>query len=417
MSRHILSRIPPKLRDIFRVYECLSKAYRNAQIMEIKDHLRNTGPAMFMQHLWRMNVTNEHDKIHNSADFPPLISELISPLFEERESKSLKVYFNDLDSGSLISSRNHSFKHFTDYQAKILLNFASALSPYTHVPQARSTINSFRWYKRLLANTPMIFFLKQKQKLMSEHSLLSCNPPYEMLRAGITELSGKYSNSEDYVKRTKNYYFTDLASSDLFRIALASSEDSYLHSLGSKMSYSNDKLCEQISVLQKPLVVDKHGVEVEEDELAAFMDTLPRTSLADEVAKINIFDDVHGFFPYDVVYNDVYMITIEPPIIEDRHDELLQFIRSQDDFDVFAIRLSSRFPLSKPFEQLLTNTNNMTKNFNATYEDLLTWAQTHHESENSKESGVSHLIRTIGEWGLVEVAESSDGDSLYLTKQ
>lgn len=415
MSHHVLSRIPPNIRDIFRFYECLSKVFRDEQNSEVIDHLRCTHLATFIEHFWRMNVTAEHSKLYNAADFPPLIGQLVAPMFQNRNSEAILGLLNeDQLGGSLISSRNHSFKHFTDFQARILLSFASSLSPYKQVPLVRSSVNSFKWYQRLLRNSPIIFFLKQKKRLMSESSLLSHNPAYEELRMGIADLAAKYSNSEEYFRRTKNYYLTDLASSDLFRLALSSRQNDVRTSGMHSTSFDQDKLCDEITRVQKPKVIDSNGQEIDHIVLEAFCRNNPFTVLRGKLEKMNGINHVHTFFPFDIAYNDVYLLTIEPPVIEDDHDDLLRFIHCQAEFDVFAVRIASSFPMSLPFETFLGNSSSVTKNINATYEDLLVWAEKQRQKGKAKQTGSSRLIQTIGEWGLVEVSESAD--SLCLTK-
>lgn len=415
MSRHLLSRIPPNVRDVFRFYECMSKAIRGGRNTEINDYLRRSNPATFMEHYWRMNVTNEQSKIYNAADFPPLIGQIVAPIFQDQYSEAVPAlmdedHFND----PFISSRNHSFKHFTDHQARTLLSFASSLSPYRQVPPAKSTVNSFRWYQRLLRTAPIIFFLKQKQTLMSESSLLSRNPLYEKLRVGVADLVAKYSNSEEYIKRTKNYYLTDLASSDLFRLALLSCKNGAQNSTMRCISPNQDKICDEISRLQRPKVIDRKGEEVDQITLETFLHNNPPSAVSHKLAGLSEINDVHALFPYDIAYNDVYLLTIELPVIEDNHEDLLHFIHSQTEFDVFAVRVSSNFPMSKPFESSLKNSNNVAQNINATYEDLLHWAEKQRENGHMRHTGSSILLQTIGEWGLVEVSESAD--SLWLTK-
>lgn len=362
-----------------------------------------------------MNVTAEHSKLYNAADFPPLIGQLVAPIFRNRKSEAILGLLNeDQLGGSLISSRNHSFKHFTDYQARILLSFASSLSPYKQVPLVKSSVNSFKWYQRLLRKSPIIFFLKQKKTLMSESSLLSQNPSYEELRMGIADLAAKYAKSEEYFKRTKNYYLTDLASSDLFRLAISSHQNNALTSGMHSTSFDQDKLCDEISRVQKPKVIDSNGQEIDHITLETFCRDNPLEVLRGKLATMNGINDVHTFFPFDIAYNDVYLLTIEPPVIEDEHDDLLRFIHCQAEFEVFAVRIASNFPMSIPFETFLGNSSNVTKNINATYEDLLIWAEKQREKGHTNKTGSSRLIQTIGEWGLVEVSESAD--SLCLTK-
>lgn len=424
MSRHVLSRIPLELCHTFRIYEFLSKKFVETQNSEVSVHLRKASSFDSMQTYWRMNVANDHTQVFNPADFPPMLGQLVAPIFQNHLVSTADNLLHFLEGDSitepLISLRNHTFKHFTDYQARMLLSFASSLSPYDRVPLAKTISNSFKWYQRLLTNTPIIIFLAQRQKLMSEPSLLSINPPFENFRIGVSNLSSKQGEPGLYRKNIKSYHLTDLASSDLFRLALKSGSEEWLTLPFEKdLSITEDKLYQQITKLQRPRVIDANGNERDFTSLQPLLRKYPIQSFHDSFLAINDPKEVYDYFPYDIVYNDIYVLTIESPVIEDCHEDLLRLIQSQSQFEVFAIRISPEFPLQKALGYTGTHAGDgngdATKNFNATYDDLLTWAREQHERESRKLSGSALLMQNFGQWGLVEVAQSKTG-SFYLFK-
>lgn len=352
-----------------------------------------------------MNVTKDHKQLFNSADFPPMIGELVAPIFgSHNESEHHPFSANRNSHKSSVSCRNHSFKHFTDNQAKILLSFASTLNPYHQVPSVKHLVKSFEWYKRTLTQAPVILFLAQKQELMSENSLYSINPSFETLRNGIARLASEYSEPGAH---RHSYHLADLTTSDIFRLALSSISKSH-----GAPSLDGDKLYEQILKRQIPKVLDCQHEELPISSLGSLLQQYPVTYFNEKFSKVNEPKEAHELFLSSVAYQDIYMLSIEYPVIEETHRELLKFIESQSDFEVFAVRLTSEFPFVESTSS--GEVEDATRNINATYDDLMKWVHIRHKKDREL-SGPSELMRAFGNWGLVEVSEAAP-DCFYLLK-
>lgn len=396
----------------------MSKKFLRVRSIETNDHLRKTAPFDSLQSYWRMKHINNDHKIFNPADFSQVIGQLVAPIFQSSNSIDTLsgVQLDIIDSGPMISTRNHNFKHFSDYQARFLMSFASSFQPYSSVPDATSTINSFKWYRKLLSDAPVIIFMRQKQRLMSETSLLSRNTPFEKFREEILNISSHYADSPEYAKRMKNYHLTDLTSSDLFRLALQKSDKSRSTS-ECPSTPPPDKLYEAILESQKPRIVDENGNEIGLSPLHNITKEYPLNSLERKLLDLNEPKDVVNFLPYDLVYNDIYILSIESPVIDDNHHKLLQLLHSQSDFEIFALRLSSSLlDFTNDIRESEEKSGEITKNFDAKYADLLSWAEQQHQTSEIKKPGTAALLKTFGSWGFVEVSESPAKDSLYLFK-
>lgn len=402
MSHQLLSRIPLELQHCFRIYEFLSKKFQRVRDREAYSFFRQTAPFGAVQRNWRMNVAKS--EILNPSDFPPIIGELIAPIFRDPLQNGTDSALLQSVTESLISSRNHTFRHFSDYQAKMLLSFASSLNPCEQVLPVKSALNSFKWYQHLLSLAPVTIFLKQEQNMMSEPSLLFKNTPFENLRDGILLLSSKYNDAQTHDMRVRNYYLTDLVSSDLFGHAIISRVPNSKNLTEVDMALTEDQLYKKILSLQKPIVTDVEGRETGIKSLKSMVEDYPMRTFDKSFLEIVEPNQALNYFPYNVNYNDIFLLKIESPVINDDHNDVLQFIKSQSDFEVFAVRVSS------DFTKMLEADNEEDRPVNPTYDDLLHWTQ------KRRKTGPSGLMQAFSEWGLVEVYDSISRDSLYLFK-
>lgn len=418
MSVSLFSRLPSNLVHIFQIYMFLAKKFLRIRNFEADHHIQITAPSDSIQVLRYMNRDINDNQIRVNSNFPRVIAKAIGPIFEEatcRGERQLTLH-RDSHNSAILSSKNHTHKNFTDYQARVLSSFASSLNPYTRLPNSLSYQSSFRWYHNLLSTAPIIIFLRQKQRLMSESSLLSQNPSFENLRTKVLSTSSRYLNSLDILKRHRNYHLSDMVSSDIFNLALQNTSPDAFQSPDSHENPSpKDRLYRTILNSQYPEVINTLGDDSNDIGATSVKQISPLRDLEDRLSAAIEPKDVSSVIPYDVHYNDIYLLSIEAPIIEDDHSDVLKQISSEPEFEVFAVRVSADLPAMNVMKDNVAS-GEIRDSFRANYAELLSWAMKQHQSAELHESGLHHLYRTFGLWGLVEVSETSQKNAFYLFK-
>lgn len=430
MSRHTLVRIPQGIQHILRVYELALMRLAPYQNATVRDHLQKTSAhySVLNRELLQKLKSGGSVKFH-VHDFPPVVGKIIAPIFQE----SLKQDKLDLmpvdqllpepestksESQVFISERNHMAKSFTDHQAKIIASFASACSPLSGIPPVKSIVKSFQWYQKLLRKTPVIIFLKQKQRLMSDTNLHSLNRPLNDLTKSIANVASKYNNDESLDKRIRNYHLTDLNTTDIFELAVVCEgtegkvsdvTDPFFWLMHRNV---NDKLCKVLNMFQMPQVIDKNG------NLATLTrDTRNKYALRNIRQKLEDADlsELSEIFPYDIIYNDLFMLTIEALVIQDDHLPLLQLLENQTDFEVVAVRISLNNNLLADISKL-SKTSEKRLSSGTSYEQLLKMAEQSRLPNQKETNTFNALLEKLGQLGLVEVEEGRSKSSMYLFK-
>lgn len=418
MALHLFSRLPSDIVHLFRIYLFLGNKFLRIRNLEADRHIQSTAPFESIRAFWNSNRNINDNQLRITSDFPHVIAKLVSPIFEESTfgSERQLALHSDSHTGAILSSKNHTLKNFTDYQARLLSSFASSLNPYTRLPNSLSHQSSFKWFQNLLSTAPIIMFLRQKQRLMSEPSLLSQNSPFENLRTKVLSTSSRYLNSPDILKRQRNYHLSDMVSSDIFNLALQNrSHDAIQFPISYEDPSGRDDLYQTILTSQYPKVINTSGDDSGNIALDKVEEHYPLRHLDDRLSAVSEPEDVSRIIPYDVHYNDIYLLSIEAPVIEDDHSDILEQISSEPEFEVFAVRVSADLPAMNVMKDS-GGSGEIRDSFRANYAELLSWAMNQHQSNRVHESGLHHLYRTFGLWGLVEVSESSQKNAFYLFK-
>lgn len=426
MSRHTLSRLPEELLHVFRIYQNVSSHFLPASGSETLHRLRNSGPQYHMLNRAKLSGSlKTNGPVFNAADFSPLMAQIVAPLFSEPlvlEEKDVSAPQTDgtyLDR-TIISDQNHSSKHFTKYQAKILSTFASYSSPLSLLPRANAALKSFYWYQKLLLNSPMIFFLKQKQSLFSESTCLGTNDSLASLKISLQKLSNTYRDSSQVDQRVRNYHLTDLATTDIFNLALLAEGkkgvdfDDLTGNSFWKGLPRDTRLSRILRETQKPVLVDERGIAQPGEILNLIPKNYPFRDLFQKLKGMDNVTEVKSIFPFDVDYNDIYLLTIERPVIMEDHTSLIELLERQKDFDIVAVRVSSSISGIGESDILEENiTKDSIARFDATYEELLKWAERKHIELGMHASGIIPILQKLGHWGFVDVEESELGFTLF----
>lgn len=426
MSDKILNRLPPVVRLIFQAYRAESLRSSKTPNPIVDSFLKKSSPhyqTFNRQKLVQPNVGSSRFNF-NPLDFSPVEAQMVTSVFDgpldlEKEAEQKLQFLLDRKYGklpsipnsetTLISDRENCIKSLSLYHARIQSNFASyympLLAPYSYV-------KSLTWYRRLLSNTPVIFFLKQKQRLFSEPSLSQYNFPLHTLRDNLRRIKKRYHRDETLGKRTRSYYLSDLITTDIFSLAVNSEhlvnipENECNSPSFWSSSDDSDKLVAHILDLQKPRILSIRP----QDELAgqsSFEEIdLGATSIETVTNNLQECRKNSSKFPYDIEFTDLYILSIENSVLKDDHSQLLDMLESMEDIEVTAVRVDRvKAATSAVSSGSASNSKNP-----QTYEKLLNMIST------DRQDSVSSVFQRLGEWGLVDVEENQQGSALYLFK-
>lgn len=438
MSNYTLSRLPDHILHIFKIYERASNnalPYKNTRI---KNYLQRTTPEYYNFQRNKLLTDNYEIGKFNPNDFPPIISTLIKPIFEgplelgglenmrtedifkQHQDKKgpRETEDNIADFTPIISSASRTAKNFTDYQAQIASSFAAYFSPYRSVPQVNLIKNSFQWYQRLLNNTPIIFVLRQTNRLFSEASLSQVNKPLNDFKRAISLLLNSFADESD--KSIRNYHFTDLSTVDLFSLANKSqrhfqSDKDFdrLFATADWRTQNNvrDKLSEALLANKSVELTDQsfNAVNVSPHEIIS---KFPLHKVLKELEYTN----VREAFPYDIKYHDYHLLTIENPIIQEDHSELLNILDAyKDSFEIISVRMGLNNQNIADFFSHNVHASDVPTS--KSYDELLQIAKSKHDEAGQKKNEISSidtLMKRLGESGLIRVEEGFAKNCIYL---
>lgn len=420
MSIVTLKRLPTKIRSLFHLYVDISSKIATSESRAFQNYVDQSTPEnqAINHQILTQSKSDLRTAIFNPAHFPYVELRLIEELFdgpldieseaEEQlqaiiEAKYGKSETSLLSSLTLISDRPNITKRFTPFQARILINFVSSYNP---LKAPERNLKSLIWYRKLLSKTPILIFLKQKQRLFSEPCLNQQEFQLVSFRDGIRQLRKVYHSDPSIQRRARNYYCTDLTTTDVFSMAINSEHISDLEDIDvTSTSFwssleGNDQLIRHLRDQQKPKVIETIGNTQKEIEL----ESLP---IGGTGGLIKRYNDNPEKFPFDVTYSDLYILGIEESVLADDHSKLLDLIEQSEDFEVTAVRVDRDRAATKAV------TESKSSESKGTYEDLLKLVS---KDATKCENHLLHLFNKLGEWGLLNVKENKNKTALYLFK-
>lgn len=400
MSRYTWDRIPQALSHTLHVYQAACQKQIPYQDGLIREFFRRSADGYEYFHKSKL----QHHSM-NKKHFEPMVAEVLEPITRNAlktegvealtvDDIMAKAGFDMKPTDALISDKRTHTRNTSDFQAHIISSFAATCSPFRSLPKARGSTKSFHWYRKLLNSTPIIIFLRQKQRLLSEATLLQINLPLEDLREQIEAAASKYRRSDSPNQRVRNYHLTDMVTTDLFRLASLALNESNVknwHDVNFWESLLNpDPLSDKLIEMQKPQIAKNKAAIPLTDNIE---DKLPFKDLQKKILTLDglQLDD----YPYDVQYSDMYILTIEEPVIHDNHAPLLDVLELNSEIEVVAARLNLNFPdvnglLSKAVSQRIRSQS-------MNYNELLKLAQNNEKPSNND------FLERLGHLGLVSV--------------
>lgn len=416
MSKHTVSRIPSHVLQILRTYELVSTKTSSYRDKYINEYIKTSNSGY--QHFHRSKLFRHNE--YREKDFSYIERKHVGILFEKRldlgdiESLSTQDIFTSPKTLTMEDPIYPNYfntpKQSTDYYAKLLTLFASHYTPYVSVPPVETVINSFRWYLKLLSNTPVFFVLRQRNRLFSDSSLNQLNKPLSDLKESVRKLGNAFVSGVNDDTATRNYHLTDLATTDLLQVAIKNNErfmgieigtfEEIMQSINwAEYHKKSDSLIEAIAG-KEIMVTDSQLNKIERDQLERLIQIQYFDKALKKAQKGRLMS-----FPYDIKYDELYLLTIENTILDQDHSAFLLMLEKSSDFEIIAVRLSLQHPLIYNFFRESIDLSKKPSN----YTELLHAAQ-----QPSKINNFSNFMKGLGRLSLVNVEESCDIHSMYL---
>lgn len=212
--------------------------------------------------------------------------------------------------------------------------------------------NVHKWFTRLLRHTPVVFVLKERQQLFSDTSLAQINQPWIDLRKKVYELSKSFGTED------RTYHATELTYVDLLRLAESQEgmkenevikeklelkeEEDVKEEIDVKEFQENDQthlnrslcpLSQCVADHQDIFYTDENGNVVPTEEVEDFV----KGDYGMLLKKVNR-NPVHDVFPFDVNYNEFFLVTIEEPLVAQDHTALMKVLR-ESGMELVAARM------------------------------------------------------------------------------
>lgn len=436
MSSKTLAGIPSHIRHVLKIFNKVS----NAKVSLADDRVRNyiIESSSDYRNAIRDKILTSMKKglPYKPNELAPYINDNLQALFsgdinsDPLENISTRSIFdlkdkNDLiqDQTQITSTQNRSIKKYTDHQANLIRSFSSYYSPLRKVPDDQLFVNSFKWYVRLLEKTPVVFFLKVTNRLFSDYSIAEFNKPVSDFREELSKLQNKHIRDvSSKSKSMRSYHFAELLNPDIFSLAIKSQpaltgtgdfEEALLSLSWEELDNQSDVLCDILSSKRQIKLVNQRLDPVDVDP-SQFVRELPLTDLFLQLDSL----PVNEVLPYDIIYDDLYMLTIESLIIDQNHDAVMKLLEAyRADLQLISVRLSLDSPAIVDFlDSQKPSSGVPKKHFNSSYEELLLIAKTNHtEDSDNKHYKFANVMKKIGELGLDRVNYGTSNNCIYIS--
>lgn len=436
MSSKSLAGIPSHIRHVLKIFNKVS----NAKVSLADDRVRNY--LIESSSDYRNAIRNKiltcmrNGSPYKPNELAPYINDNLRALFsgdinsDPLENISTQSIFdlkdkNDLiqdDQTQITSTHNRSIRRYTDHQANLVRSFSSYYSPLRRVPDDQLFANSFKWYVRLLEKTPVVFFLKVTNRLFSDYSIAELNKPVSDFHEELSKLQNKHIRDvSSKSKSMRSYHFTELLNPDLFSLAIKSQsaikgtgdfEEALLSLSWEELDKESDALCDILSSKREIKLVNQQLEPVDIDP-SQFVGELPLKDVFLQLDSLSVNEVV----PYDIIYDDLYMLTIESLIIDQNHDAVMKLLEAyRADLQLVAVRLSLDSPAIVNFLNSQKPSSGLPKkHFNSSYEELLLIAKTKHTDDSDKHYKFANVMKRIGELGLDRVNYGISNNCIYIS--
>ncbi|KAK6201603.1 uncharacterized protein RJT21DRAFT_114219 [Scheffersomyces amazonensis] len=417
MSARTFFRIPETIGYVLKIYEKSSNKISLFPDPDVRKFLRKTSNeyTLYQQSL----ILNSNTIAFN--DFSTIVGNSIEPLFKKR------IKFNTIDDiptqelfnitpkpisdeeDSITSLYSKTTSKTSNFFARIVSTFASATSPQSEVPKVPSIENAFKWYIKLLNNTPIVLILSSKNRLFSSSSLSQIDKPLIDLRRKILEISNKLET-----KSFRSYHLTSLELLDIFQLAIKFQNKFYKQNISEFMKIlsqinwqediPDDALSNHIKSQERYKIIDKSFKKVDETQFNSFL-TYDRF-----VAINDLLDDreVSDVFLYDLIYSMNYLLCVEEAAINQNYKEILDAIKSSE-FEIIAVRLSlDNQEIIKAISDSSHKSDESSGPMN--YNALLEKAK----DARQESSNIDKLLKALARQNLIRVEEGCHKNCIYL---
>lgn len=433
MSHATTQRLPLHVQNFIKLYEKLHTSKFKIKDIRARSYLQSQSfnNARFMQ----SQILNGIDLA--SSTLPPIHKQMLGPLFEKFKYDELESYsteelfkpqFRPIATGKqmttedlqqlpddilrsyterksrIMSNDTKTSTHTSKFQAKIMKGLSAYYQPLTSIPNTQFHSNILRWYLRLLNYTPIILILKQKRHLYSDDSINGINISYSNLKQAINQLTIKYENS-------RSYHLTELTDIDIFQLAVKSQQEFLLDELNSSSLNTDinwDKCLDIEDSLCSNLFREKNIEVLRNDQpFTDSVDTIFKIYNIDNIVADLDFDELTNIFPFDLAFNEYFILTIENDILHNNHHQMIQALKGVPDIELLSVRLDTSSPL-------VTNALESRDMFESdSWHQQITTDDSNKQQETVHKSSIDSLFDEFIELGMAKVNKGSN-NCIYL---
>lgn len=437
MSSKSLAGIPSHIRHVLKIFNKVSNAKVSLADERVRNYLVESSSDYRNAIRDKILTCMRKGLPYKPNELAPYINDNLQALFsgdinsDPMENISTRSIFNLKDKNGWIredqtqitSTQSRSIKKYTDHQAKLIRSFSSYYSPLRKLPKDKLFANTFKWYVRLLEKTPVVFFLKVTNRLFSDYSIAELCKPVSDFREELSKLQNKHiRDALSKSKSMRSYHFTELLNPDLFGLAIKSQyalkhtgdfEEALMSLNWEELNDQSDALCDILSRKRDIKLVNQQLKPVNVDP-NRFIRELPLKDIFLQLDSLS----VNEVLPYDIIYDDLYMLTIESLIIDQNHDAVMKLIEKyRTDLQLIAVRLSLDSPAIMDFLSSQKASSGISKtHFNSSYEELLLIAKMNHTEDSGDEHyKFADVMKRIGELGLDRVNYGTSNNCIYIS--
>lgn len=384
-----------------------------APLPEVEAHVtRSSDPyRAFARH----KLAGPGTRFHKD-DFPKLVSRGLAPIFsttirtEPLDDMSVDDIFASSKDDTISGSPGLTWHKSSEFGSSMITSMASSQNPIRWVPRYEHGQRQVKWFIKLVRNTPVVIFLRQRHRLFSQASLYQINMPLMDLQEGVRRLAAQ--QGLDGGLRT--YHLTELTRVDLLEVAIKTStriNDEY--SLGEQVeALAGQPILSTPDILCRNLHRNRNMVVVlvpDRTELEDF------TEIEEHPMKmvrnaLHLGHDISDAFPYDLEYSTYHMVTIEDAVLGADHSSLFGLLASSD-LEVVAASLGLD---NQDVDDFVAHRMTSSRINDMDYNAMLEYAKTHGKRPGETPSNSDTIADHLARLGLVQVRRGWSDLAVYL---
>lgn len=413
MSKPTFRKLPRHVQKMLLVYGEACKKGTGMHPRQFEVHINRSSDAYraFARH----KLAGQGTRFHKD-DFPALVARSLEPVFgtllitDPLDSVSVDDLFVSSSDETISGSAGLTWQKTSDFQSSMMTSLASSQKPIRWIPRYEHGQRQVQWFLKLVRNTPVVIFLRQRHRLFSQASLYRLNMPLLDLKEGVRRLAAKHGLDGGL----RTYHLTELTRVDLLEVAIKAGRlindgspiGAQIENLaGTPVLLRPDLLCQNLHRNRNVATV-RLGDRKEMEDVTK----IEKTSLTRIRNALQNGHAVTDVFPYDLDYCTYHMVTIEDDVLAANHEALFGLLASSD-LEVMAASLRLDNQVMGDFmEQRLSTTQIKDMDYDA----MLKYAKTHGKRPGVTPSNSDTIADHLGRLGLTQVKRGWSDLAVYL---